>query len=105
MSTDKERKRRVFIGMANVRPKHGMTVLGAHSAAVVNVLGSANSEKDFVRQVERTCLRDGLEMFEIEEIEVFDFQRNQGIRKQDLLAKARLALETQQVVFDTFYTY
>jgi hypothetical protein len=105
MSTDKESKRRVYIGMANVRPKHGMTVLDQHSAAVVNVLGCASSEKDFVRQVERTCLRDGLEMFEMEEIEVFDFKRNQGIRKQDLLAKAKLAFDTQQVVFDTFYTY
>jgi formylmethanofuran dehydrogenase subunit E len=105
MSTEKLKTRRVYIGMANVRPKHEMTILDKHAAAVVNVLACANSEKDFAKQAERTFLRDGLEMFELEEIEVFCFERNQGIRKQDLLAKAKLALDTQQVVFDTFYTY
>jgi|GEM_PF-4762425 hypothetical protein len=105
MSTERESNRRVYIGMANVRPKHDMTVLDKHNAAVVNVLGCANSERDFTKQVERSFLRDGLEMFELEEVEIFCFKRNQGITKQDLLAKAKLALDTQQIVFDTFYTY
>ncbi|MCU0450171.1 MAG: hypothetical protein MUC97_10100 [Bernardetiaceae bacterium] len=96
---------RVYIGMANVRTQHPATVLGHNAGAVVNVLAYAANRRDFCAQAEQALYHLGMNLMEMEEVEVFDFQRNKSIRKPTLLAKARHVLDTQQVMFDTFYAY
>lgn len=93
---------KVWIGLATVKPIDGNVELGEVEGATFNVLYCAKNIKEYRDKVKEKLLEYGYYLEDLENIEIFNFDKD---HKDNLNELARTAALTNSLQWGTFYTF
>lgn len=96
----------IWIGLAELVPLEGSVTLGQARGAFVNVVGSAESERDFYSKVEKAIASMNLKLLSLGDAEPFS-QRSAKWEVDDLILQmVDTARENREdIVFGTFHMW
>ena len=95
----------IWIANVHAVPQKGTTDFAGAKGVVVNVLARAPSPTAYRHQVEHAVKEYGLDVVEIDDLEVFTFEESTTAEFERLSALARKVEASGGVEFDVFYTY
>jgi hypothetical protein len=97
---------KLWIGLAEVVPAPGNNILGSDKkGACINVIAHADAESDFRERVLNALREMGLEMKDLEDVELFRKRASEYQVSQELLDLAQKVEAERNVGFGTFHTF